>query len=278
MHNLIPVSFATPQLTLAGLQMGSGEPIIGLHGWLDNAATFALLGPQLNGQLTALDLRGHGHSEHVNGPYNIWDSLIDVLAVIEQIDEPVHLLGHSMGAGIATLFAGCFPDRVRSLNLIEGFGPWIEPELSPRDELRRAARAAQKPRGRPRPFASIDQAAQIRSSKGVTPVTAQAIRPVVERALARSEAGYVWRSDPWLRVPSALKMTESQVQSCLDSIRCPVKIALGNQGMLNQSSMFQGRLSQVPQARVKTFVGDHHLHLYPEAVESIGQWFNEGLA
>ena len=257
--------------------MGAGEPIVGLHGWLDNAATFARLGPQLNGQLTALDLRGHGHSEHVNGPYNIWDSLSDVLAVLEQIDQPVQLLGHSMGAGIATLFAGCFPDQVRSLNLIEGFGPWVEPELSPRDELRRAARAAQKPRGTPHPFATIDQATKIRSSKGVTPVTAEAIRPVVERALAHSEAGYVWRSDPWLKSPSSLKMTEYQVQSCLDSIRCPVRIALGSEGMLNHSEMFQARVSHVPQAEVKTFVGDHHLHLYPKAAESIAQWFNEGL-
>ena len=166
---------------------------------------------------------------------------------------------------------------MRSLNLIEGFGPWVEPELSPRDELLRAARAAQKPRGRPRRFATIDQAAQIRSIKGVTPVTAEAIRPVVERALAHSEAGYVWRSDPWLKVPSSLKMTESQVQSCLDSIRCPVGIALGDEGMLNHSAMFQERLSKVPQAEVRTFVEDHHLHLYPDAAESIGQWFNEGL-
>ncbi len=36
-----------------------------------------------------------------------------------------HLLGHSMGGGIASLVAAAFPERVSSLFLIEGMAPAV---------------------------------------------------------------------------------------------------------------------------------------------------------
>ena len=50
---------------LAGLQWpGEGEPVLALHGWLDNAASFQPLAEPLGHPLVALDFAGHGHSEH----------------------------------------------------------------------------------------------------------------------------------------------------------------------------------------------------------------------
>lgn len=40
-----------------------GIPVIALHGWLDNANSFARLAPRLKGlRIVALDLAGHGYS------------------------------------------------------------------------------------------------------------------------------------------------------------------------------------------------------------------------
>ena len=102
----------------------TAAPVIALHGWLDNAATFNRLAPLLKSvRLIALDLMGHGYSHHrpASMPYYIWDNVLDVLGVAEQLGlERFDLLGHSMGASIAMLIAGAYPEKVRQLVLIDG--------------------------------------------------------------------------------------------------------------------------------------------------------------
>ena len=112
---------------LAGLQWpGEGEPVLALHGWLDNAASFQPLAEPLGHPLVALDFAGHGHSEHRprHQATHYVDHVRDVLAVADQLGwDRFVLVGHSMGAGVACLFAATFPERVSRLVLIEGLGP-----------------------------------------------------------------------------------------------------------------------------------------------------------
>ena len=56
-----------PHLRLAAREWGpeGGARVIALHGWLDNAASFDRLAPLLPElHLVALDLAGHGRSQH----------------------------------------------------------------------------------------------------------------------------------------------------------------------------------------------------------------------
>ncbi|MGB0958299.1 MAG: alpha/beta hydrolase, partial [Litorivicinus sp.] len=87
------------------------------------------------------------------------------------------------------------------------------------------------------------------------------------------DGGYAWRADPWLSLPSPVKMESHQVESCLRAIECPVKIALGEGGMLNPSPMLTERLTWTEQAQTRLFPGDHHLHLYPQTASAIAAWF-----
>lgn len=61
------VRLSLPHIELAAHLFGpeDGLPVIALHGWLDNANSFARLAPRLEGlRIVALDLAGHGHSGH----------------------------------------------------------------------------------------------------------------------------------------------------------------------------------------------------------------------
>ena len=78
--SLVPdeIRVRLPHIELAAQAYGppDGRPVIALHGWLDNAATFARLAPKLPGlRIIAVDLAGHGHSEHrpSGAGYALWD-------------------------------------------------------------------------------------------------------------------------------------------------------------------------------------------------------------
>lgn len=61
------VRLSLPHIELAAHLFGpqDGLPVIALHGWLDNANSFARLAPKLKGlRILALDMAGHGHSDH----------------------------------------------------------------------------------------------------------------------------------------------------------------------------------------------------------------------
>ena len=76
------IKLQLPNLKLTAKQWGpeSGKPLLALHGWLDNAASFdglAPLLPELN--IVALDLPGHGLSEHkpAGSVYHFIDAVSD---------------------------------------------------------------------------------------------------------------------------------------------------------------------------------------------------------
>ena len=99
-----------------------------LHGWLDNAATFDLLAPLLDCfHIVAVDFAGHGWSEHraAGTRYHILDHVDDVLSIVNQLGwQQFTMIGHSMGAGVASLFSSALPERVQKLVMIEGLGPY----------------------------------------------------------------------------------------------------------------------------------------------------------
>ncbi|WP_121743549.1 alpha/beta fold hydrolase [Natronorubrum halophilum] len=110
---------------------GSGPPLVLVHGMASNHARWELFDvrPRLAEHTTvyAMDRRGHGESGDIE-EYALEREFEDVAAVVNAIDEPVHLFGHSHG-GLCVLEAALRTDNLRSLIIYEPAGPWEEEHL-----------------------------------------------------------------------------------------------------------------------------------------------------
>jgi len=116
----IPVPWGHIAAKAWGPTSGSRR-ILGIHGWLDNAGTFEKLVPKLpsNVQFVAFDLSGHGLSSHLPSfcRYSYIDWVMDIRRTVQHLEwkDNLILIGHSMGAGVALLFGGIFPDMVKKI-------------------------------------------------------------------------------------------------------------------------------------------------------------------
>lgn len=260
------VRLRLPHIELAAHLYGpeDGVPVIALHGWLDNAASFSRLAPLLPGlRIVALDFAGHGHSDHrpPGGSYAIWDYAHDVLQVAEQFGwQRFSLLGHSMGAIVSVLLAGAMPERIARLALIDGLIPYTgEADTAPQ-KLGEALKAQLALAGKSKPvYAEFDRAVQARM-RGVGVVSREAAELLAQRGLMPVPGGYTWRTDSRLTLPSPLRLTQAHALAFVHSLQCPAKLVMAQQGMLlAQPSMTQ--LVEGLPIEVSQLPGGHHLHL-----------------
>jgi len=104
---------------------GSGPPVLAIHGITSSSWAWPFLASELDRPLVAPDLRGRGRSNTLPGPYGLAAHAADCAAVVEAVsDEPVVVVGHSMGGFVATVLAATRPDLVRSLVLVDGGLPF----------------------------------------------------------------------------------------------------------------------------------------------------------
>lgn len=260
-------------LSLAALIWGdpAAPPLLALHGWLDNAGSYGFLAPKLAGRfrVIALELPGHGHSSHLPAgiSYHYVDYVGAVLSAADALGlERYSLLGHSLGAGIASLAAAATPQRMDRLFLIEGLGP-LGDEGSHTLQRFRDAYAAPAASGKSlRLFANVDQAISARSM--ASGLRAELARPIVERGLVQVEGGYRWRSDPRLTRPSAVRLAEAQIRALLAGIEAPTSLLLSTPVTpYLPSATMEARAQLLPRIDVAHMPGGHHLQLeHPDAV------------
>ena len=272
---------ALPHLTLAAQSWGEDDapPLLAVHGWLDNAGSFAPLAPLLAAQfhVIALDLPGHGYADHLppGASYHYTDYVQALLAAMDALQlESCVLLGHSLGAGVASLTAAAAPARISRLLLIEGLGPLADDGTATLTRFRTAL-APPKPSKPLRLFRDVDQAVSARSmASGLRPELARAI---VERALRQDGDGWRWRSDPRLTRASALRMTESQVRALLRGIEAPTSLLLAQPATSYlPDALMQERAACVARIAVSHMAGGHHLHL--EHAQAVAEWVMAGVA
>jgi lipase len=106
-----------------GYWPGRGAPVVALHGLTASYVNFIGIAERLamRRPLLALDLRGRGDSDKPDGPYGLAQHAHDVAAAMRALElGPSVIVGHSMGAFIATALAEQNPELVAGLILIDG--------------------------------------------------------------------------------------------------------------------------------------------------------------
>lgn len=273
--------FDLDYLRLAARVWGEADayPVIALHGWMDNAATFDALAPQLQGiRFIALDLAGHGLSEH-RPPglgYYFPDYLADIQQLVRHLGlQRYSLLGHSMGAALAGMLTAV-DERVESLVMIEGIGPLAgRPEAEPRrlkDALGQMLAYQPKPR---RPMASHETAAAARTRAGG--ISLEAAMQLVSRGLEPIDGAYYWRHDPRLAFKSPIYLTEEQIQAFIERIRVPSLLLMGEQGYLLDRTNTEVRCAKLAGLQVHCLEANHYPHIdcAGEAAGYVNAFFGE---
>ena len=106
-----------------GYWPGRGAPVVALHGLTASHMNFVGVAERLAGRcaLFALDLRGRGDSDKPAGPYGFAQHARDVAVAMRAMGlGPSIVVGHSMGAFVATALAAQEPGLVSGLVLIDG--------------------------------------------------------------------------------------------------------------------------------------------------------------
>lgn len=266
---------------IAALRAGreGATPVLALHGWLDNAASFVPLARHLEGlDLVAVDLPGHGRSAHLatGSDYSFYGSVNVVLDIADALGwDRFALLGHSMGAGIGSLLAAACPQRVTRFLAIEALGALAEVPERTTARMRDAVAAARAlPKKTLRVFPALEPA--IRARMQANALSEPVARLLVERGTRAAEGGFTWSSDPRLTLPSFTRLTEAQVADLVAGIECPVRLIHADPAQpylpdpvrrAHASALRDGELVVIP--------GGHHLHMEQPAdvAAAIGDFF-----
>lgn len=263
------------QLNVNGMRFAAQEwgtsgqlPVLALHGWLDNSSSFYALAPRLkNLHIVAVDLAGHGQSDHRQGKmaYTPWDDINDLLAIADHLGwERFALLGHSRGAIISTLTAGAFPERIICMGLVEG----LLPEPAPAEEAPgQLAKAIKGLRNQQQKLPSIypDMSVAIKArERGMFPLGHEAAKALTERGVIALDGGFSWSTDPRLLAPSIIRLSREQLAAFVNKVNMPVKLLLATEGLPKLYVNYLQEVASFPHITYELLDGGHHLHMEKE--------------
>lgn len=257
----------TGPLAAVGYGDSTNPPVFALHGWLDNAASFAPLSTNLpDYYIVALDFAGHGQSAHrpQGAVYHMLDYIADVVHAVESLGwESFNLMGHSLGAGVAIVYAAAFTEKVSKLVLIDGVGPISANADSATDRLRKSVdfglERSQKTMRPPRNYETWDKLIEARCL--ASSLERSSAELLVRRGAEEINEQILLRADSRLKQPSPMYMSEDVVRHFISRIDAPTQLFLAREGRVIKRSMTDGRVAEFQNVEVIECDGQHHVHM-----------------
>jgi pimeloyl-ACP methyl ester carboxylesterase len=243
-----------------------GPVVLLLHGFLEHAHAWDLVAPALataGYRVLALDWRGHGDSEWIGagGYYHFPDYVADLAGIVRALGGRAALVGHSMGAGAAVLYAGTEPAAVTGLVCVDALGP---PDMDPDDVPRRYATwlaDLEKVAGRTRATVSLEEAtARLRER---FPHFSAAVAAHLAIHGTRVEEGRrVWKFDPLHQTTAPTPYYVRQARPFWRRVACPVLYVAGARSPYRLPAADEAeRLAALRATRLMLDGVGHHPHL-----------------
>jgi len=248
---------------------GAGEkpPLVLLHGFSDNGLCWSEVARawESNFDIILPDARGHGLSSgSASGNYGRQAMVEDAAALIHALNlGPVHLGGHSMGAGVAAVMASERPELVQSV-MLEDAALFV-----PREQSTNSQEGVQQRHGwllEVRAQSLEERKAICRKNTGWSEIT------VEQWAVSKGQL-----NASILSAGSAPIVGERPSMEILAAIRCPLLLVTGDpaRGALITPELAAQILAAQPLARELHIPNTGHCIRYdqPQAyVEGVGEW------
>ena len=214
-------------------------PLLLVHGGRDHCRTWDWVAQAFRDDyhVIAPDLRGHGDSQWVTGSsYTIIDYVYDIAQLIDQKHlQPLTIIGHSLGGNITLQYSGVYPDHVRKLVSVEGWGPppsviRKRADKSPQRRMQEWIDMLRDMAGREvRRYETIDAA--VRRMRDANPhLTPEQARHLTIHGTNQNEDGtYTWKFDNYNRAFSPHRFDEEDAHGLWEDITCSVLLVRGKE-------------------------------------------------
>lgn len=251
------------------------ETVLMCHGFLDMGLGFFKLAPELADagyRVISFDFRGHGESEWIGrgGYYHFSDYVLDLHELVPQlVDSPFHLVGHSMGGTVCTLYAATHLPQIQTLSLLEGYGPPNEGRTKAVERMQGFLSSVHAVRqGENRPVLTDLEAAIARLRRRNPTLDTESLRYLAEHSTEPHPraAGLTWRFDPLHRTPSPLGFEAERFAQFTAAIDRPTLVVQGEHGLRTGDD--DARIASYPRATKQVISGAGHMLHWTHARET----------
>ena len=240
-----------PGRRVSALVWGIDPPeLVLLHGGAQNAHTWDTVALALDRPLVAIDLPGHGHSDHRDdGPFGPVNNAADVeVAIRELAPDASMVVGMSLGGLTALALTSRAPDLVRKLALVD---------VTPGVDRDKAAPIAAFIAG-PESFESFDEILARTIEFNPTRTESSLRRGVLHNAVEREDGRWVWRYQRPRLVETAKMPDFSVLWDDVSNVSVPLMLVRGGDSEVVGDEDVAELQRRQPGARVETVGGAGH--------------------
>ena len=231
----------------------------------------------------APDWRGFGGSQYTNGPYWQFEWHADLDCIVDRYspDEPVRLIGHSRGGGIAYAYAAARPERVSRLAVLDTIGFKQSRSDDSAVQLRRWLDALKNPLPM-RVYRDYDTLAErlMASNPRLTRERAYFLARTVSRE--RGDGQLEFAADPWHKIGPPSLYNLDEVMGYWRKIEAPTLLLVADDGNVtrrfgNDPDEFSKRLGYFKDIRIQTIANSGH-NLHHDQPECVARALEDFLA